>query len=204
VTGRLTGKRVLVTSAHRYMGPSIVELFRTEGATVVADERAYEAPGTAEDAVAAAEIADRDWAALFDALVHPLMRLVRAALPPMIERGSGKVIAVTSAAPLRGIPGASAYCAARGAQNAFIKAVGLEVARHGVQVNAVAQNYVENDTYYPPEMLADADLVARMERQIPARRIAEGWESAELALFLASDRSDFVVAQVIPFAGGWA
>ena len=219
----LAGKRVLVTSATTYMGPAITSLFRDEGATVVADDGRYLGAGEAEAAVAgvadldvlvanlaappsparAHTIADDDWLGLFDALVHPLMRLVRAALPAMLERGSGKVVAVTSAAPIRGVPGASAYTAARGAQNAFIRAVGLEVARNGVQVNAVAQNYVENDTYYPPGMLADEEARRRLLADVPIRRFATGRESAELALWLASDRSDFVVGQVVPFAGGW-
>lgn len=222
--GRLAGRRTLVTSADRYMGPAIVELFRAEGATVVADTRDYREPGACAAAVedagpldvlvanlaepprpaATAEITDEDWQALFDALVHPLMRLVRAALPGMVARGAGKVVGITSAAPLRGIAGVAGYCAARGAQNAFLHAVGLEVARHNVQVNAVAQNYVENDTYYPPELLADADLLARMHRAVPARRLARPTESAELALFLASGASDFLCGTIVPFAGGWA
>ena len=45
------------------------------------------------------------------------------------------------------------YCAARGAQNAFIKAVGLELARDQIQVNAIAQNYINNDTYYPDDLI---------------------------------------------------
>ena len=221
--GLLAGRRVLVTSATAYMGPAVCELFGEEGATVVADDGRYLDPGEAEAAVAAAgavdvlvanlaapptparahAITDEDWSALFDALVHPLMRLVRAALPAMLARGSGKVVAITSAAPIRGVPGASAYTAARGAQNAFVRAVGLEVARNGVQVNAVGQNYVENDTYYPPGMLADEATRSRLLADVPIRRFATGRESAEVALWLASGRSDFVVGQIIPFAGGW-
>lgn len=212
-----------MTSASSYMGPAVTSLFREEGAAVVTDDGRYLAEGEAEAAVASAgeldvlvanlaapptparahAITDGDWLALFDALVHPLMRLVRAALPAMLERGRGKVVAITSAAPIRGVPGASAYSAARGAQNAFVRAVGLEVARNGVQVNAVAQNYVENDTYYPPGMLADEATSRRLLADVPIRRFATGRESAELALWLASDRSDFVVGQVVPFAGGW-
>lgn len=224
MSGRLEGKRVLVTRAHRYMGPDIVKLFREEGAEVIADESDLRAPEAAADVVARArridvlianlaeeeermtffhELREEDWFGFFDQLVHPLMRLARAAVPQMIERKAGKIVAVTSAAPLRGIPGASAYCAARGAQNAFVRALGLEVARHNVQVNAIAQNYVENEKYYPPEMLADEELMARMMKVIPAKRLAKGWETAELALFLASEKSNFIVGQVIPFAGGW-
>jgi 2-keto-3-deoxy-L-fuconate dehydrogenase len=73
-----------------------------------------------------------------------------------------------------------------------------------VQINAIAQNYVENNTYFTEEMLADENLLARMKNAVPSGRLAKGSESAELALFLASDKSDFLVGQVIPFAGGWA
>ena len=86
-----------------------------------------------------------DWNKLINSLVHPLMYLVRAVTPQMIERKSGKIIAITSAAPLKGIPNNAAYCAARGAQNGFIKAAGLELARSNVQVNAIAQNYINNN-----------------------------------------------------------
>lgn len=222
--GRLAGKRVLVTQAEDYMGPAIAELFREEGATVIADTsdlvpadapaRVVAAAGQVDVLVAnlamrpkrgpVQAIDDKDWLALFDAMVHPLMRLVRAALPQMIERRDGKIVAVTSAAPLRGIPSVAGYVAARGAQNAFIKTVGLEVARHNIQVNAIAQNYVENNFYYPPELTNDPEMLARMEAAIPLGRLAKPRESAELALYLASDASDFMVGQVIPFAGGWA
>ena len=81
---------------------------------------------------------------MFDTLVHPTMRFVRAVLPQMIERRTGKIIVVTSAAPLRTMQGGDAYAAARAAQNAYVRNVGAEVARHNVQVNAIAQAFVES------------------------------------------------------------
>lgn len=224
MAGRFEGTRVLITDANRYMGPPIGERFVNEGADVITCTADLSRAGQAEDAIAEAgvidvlianlaepeqhfalaqDIEDDHWKGYFDYLVHPLMRLVRAALPQMIERKRGKIVAVTSAAPLRGIPKASAYCAARGAQNAFIRAVGLEVARNNVQVNAIAQNYVENSTYFPDEMLADEAMMKRILGVIPAKRLGKGWETAELALFLASENSDFMVGQIFPFAGGW-
>lgn len=221
---RLQGKKVLVTNADLYMGEAVTHLFSNEGAEVVANtddlrkraacDAAIESAGDLDVLVVnlaevdermdfAHEIRDEDWAGFFDRLVHPLMWLVRAALPGMIERGHGKVVVITSAAPLRGIPKCSAYCAARGAQNAFVRAVGLEVARNNIQVNAIAQNYVENPSYYPDEMLADEAMMKRMLKVVPTKRLAKGHESAELALFLASENSDFIVGQVVPFAGGW-
>jgi 2-keto-3-deoxy-L-fuconate dehydrogenase len=223
MTDRLQNQRALVTQAAEYMGPAIVELFRNEGAEVIADTTDLRAAGACEHAIKRAgdisilianlahlplpapvgEVRDADWHGLFDALVHPLMRLVRAAAPRMLASRRGKIVAITSAAPLRGIANTSAYCAARGAQNAFVRAVGLELAPHNVQFNAVAQNYVKNDTYYPKDLIASERFQRHLERNVPVRRVAEGWESAELTLFLASDKSDFLSGQVIPFAGGW-
>jgi 2-keto-3-deoxy-L-fuconate dehydrogenase len=223
MNARLADRRVLVTQADRYMGPAIASLFRAEGADVMEDDDPLTDIGAADDLIASvasidvlvanlshppraasvSKIADDEWQALFDHLVHPLMRLVRAVAPAMIAQGSGKIVAITSAAPLRGIPDASAYCAARGAQNAFVRAAGLELAPHNVQFNAVGQNYVRNPTYYPDGLLESARFAKHLARNVPSQRVAEGWESAELALFLASDKSDFIVGQVIPFAGGW-
>ena len=167
--GRLAGKRALVTFADVYMGPVIAERFDAERAEVVtdtsplADTAAVNAlvaeagqidilvANTAEapHSTAVEAIDDDEWAALFDKLTHPLMRIVRAIAPQMKARQRGKVIAVTSAAPRRGIPKVAAYCVARGAQNAFIRAVGLELARYNVQVNAITRNYVANDVLLP-------------------------------------------------------
>ena len=73
------------------------------------------------------------------------MRIVRAITPQMIARRRGKIVAVTSAAPLRGIPKATGYCAARGAQNAFVRAAGLELARNNIQFNANHSHTVWRD-----------------------------------------------------------
>ncbi|MBA2714882.1 MAG: SDR family NAD(P)-dependent oxidoreductase, partial [Rubrobacteraceae bacterium] len=65
---------------------------------------------------------------------------------------------VTSATPLRAIPGLSVYSAARGAQNAFVQVVGNEVAAHNVQFNAIGPAHIANNMYYTSEMLEDADV----------------------------------------------
>lgn len=224
MSNRLNCKSVLVTQAGDYMGPAIAELFQSEGASVSTETgfvpydsgiEAFAEPYRDIDILIAnlafdptnspvSEITDEGWQKLFDVMVHPLMALTRYFAPKMAERGHGKIVAITSAAPLRGIVGSSAYCAARGAQNAFIKAAGMEFAKHNVQINAVAQNYVSNPAYYPDELVATERFQKHLQRNVPIGRIARSEESAELALFLASDKSDFIVGQVVPFSGGWA
>ena len=221
---RLANKRVMVTQSDDYMGPAITSLFSTEGAQVTTRQKPVptgkafstwvrEMPlydvvvaNLAHDPCSSAvdNIDNEDWQALFEKLVHPRMYIVRHFAPKMAEHASGKIIAITSAAPPRGIPGSTAYCAARGAQNAFIRATGLEFAARGVNINAVAQNYVSNPAYFPDDLVASDRFQKHLARNVPIGRVAKDTESAELALFLASNASDFIVGQVVPFSGGWA
>ena len=110
----------------------------------------------------------------------------------------------TSAVALTGLPNYAAYSAARAGTNGLTRAVGREVARHGIQVNAIAQNFVENPTYFGADVLQNPEKLARVIRNVPAGRLARSEESARLAVYLASDEADFFCGQVIPFAGGWA
>jgi len=221
-TNRFAGRTVLVTGADIYMGPAISERFDMEGARVIRDTGDYADAEAPARIVAAAgtvdvlvinllpvkmrrcpvqEVSEEAWQDMFAALVHPTMRFIKAVLPQMIERREGKIIVVTSAAPLRAIASAAAYTAARGAQNALVLAAGAEVARHNVQINAVGQNFVYGG--YPADAMDKPEIRERVLREVPSQRIAEGWEQAELVLFLASQNSNFICGQVIPFAGGW-
>lgn len=138
-------------------------------------------------------------------MVHPLMRVIRAVSPAWIERKRGKIVAITSATPMRGagVPGNSAYASARGAQNAFVRAVGLELARHNIQLNAIGQNFVKNDPYYLDEVIESEAFQRDVIPNIPTRKVADAEETTELTLYLASDKCTHMVGQVIPWAGGW-
>ncbi len=219
---RLANKRVVVTDARDFMGPAVTELFTEEGAEVIADSRDLRPKDAAAHLIAEAgrvdilianlsipnpralahETTDEQWAEVFDRLVHPLHRLCRAVLPQMIARRSGKIVVVGSAAALRGTPRRSCYGAARGAQHAYVRSLGIEVAPHNVQVNATGQNFVENPTYFPPEVIGSPQLQARLQ-EVPAGRLATGREAAAFILFLAGSESDFFCGQIFPYAGGW-
>jgi len=224
-TDRLAGQRILVTSATDFMGPPIVDLFRGEGADVIADvdpltdpeapARLIEGSGPLDAIIInldlaaynarTSEIDDARWLEGFDAMVHPLMRVVRAAAPAMIDAGKGSMVVLGSSSPLRRMkPHATSYVTARAAQNAFVRSAGHELAQHGVRLNAIAQNFVANDTYYPPELMENEKFLSRLQQEVPARRLGQGAETAELALFLASDASSFIFGQIISQDGGWS
>lgn len=219
----LVGKRALITQSTEFMGPALCEVFAEQGATVVASPDALSEPEAADRIVREAgsfdilvahlahtapstpapEVGDDEWRQVFAALVDPLPRLVRAAAPAMLGRRSGKILVIGSAAGLRGIKRASTYSAARGAQLAYVQAVGVELAPHNVQVNAIAQNFVDNPTYFPPEVQANPRFHERLAREVPLGRLVTAREDAQFAAYLCSGASDCFVGQVFPVCGGW-
>ena len=122
----------------------------------------------------------------------------------MKRRRRGKILFITSATPLRGLPNYSIYVTARGAANALAVSLAQELGRDNIQVNAIAPNYVESPTYFPPELVGDPEALAKMIRNIPLKRLGKPEEVAALVAFYASDKSDFITGHVMPFAGGWA
>jgi 2-keto-3-deoxy-L-fuconate dehydrogenase len=219
----LIGKRALITHADAFMGPVLCEVFTKHGATVIpstdplmsADapfaivaeaghvdilvaNLAIPAPTTA-----ATEVSEEEWNDTFAALVNPLSRLFRAVLPAMIERRSGKILVMGSASALRGMKRTSTYSAARGAQLAYVQAVGVEVAPHNVQVNAIAQNFVDNPTYFPSEVQVNPRFQERLKREVPLGRLVGAEEDAEFAAYLCSEPASCFVGQVFPVCGGW-
>ncbi|MGD9365024.1 MAG: SDR family oxidoreductase [Desulfobacteraceae bacterium] len=85
----------------------------------------------------------------------------------------------------------------------YVQAVGVEVAKPNIQVNAIAQNFVDNPTYFPPEVQADERFKKRLKREVPLGRLVGVREDAEFAAYLCSDLADCFVGQVFPIAGGW-
>ncbi|MBL4572684.1 MAG: SDR family oxidoreductase, partial [Gammaproteobacteria bacterium] len=85
-----------------------------------------------------------------------------------------------------------------------IKAVGLELARSNVQVNAIAQNYINNNTYYPDDILDNEKFLEHVKRNVPTNKIGAANETAQLAAYLAREDCSHMVGQIIPLAGGWA
>jgi len=131
-------------------------------------------------------------------------RLVAAVLPQMLERRQGCILLMGSAAALKGQKRTGSYSAARGAQLAYVKSVGLEIASQGIRFNAIAQNFVENPTYYGAEVQANPKFQDRLRREVPLGRLVSGEEDAAFAAYLCSDQAACFVGQVFPVSGGWA
>lgn len=219
----LAGKRVLLTQADIFMGPILTEVLGELGATVIGDTRPLLDPDLPAQLVTEAghvdiliahlavpspnnsydRVSEDEWRNLFGHMVDPLPRLARAVLPQMIARRSGKLLVMGSASALRGMKRASSYSSARGAQLAWTQALGVEVAPHNIQVNAIAQNLVENPTYFPPEVQALPAFKERIKWEVPLGRLVSAREDASFAAYLCSEAANCFVGQVFPVCGGW-
>ncbi len=139
-----------------------------------------------------------------DALVVNPFERTGAVVEGMKVRKRGRIIFVTSAAPLRGLPNYSMYAAARGATNALARSLALELAPHNILVNAIAPNFIKSPTYFPDHLMNDPDVAPRILKNVPLGRLGTQEEAGALVAFLAGPQAGFMTGQVLPLAGGWA
>jgi NAD(P)-dependent dehydrogenase (short-subunit alcohol dehydrogenase family) len=223
LAGDLKNKRVLITQAADMMGPAIAEVFRNLGAEVITDTSTLEDPtypstlvkrtgrvdiliiGAGVEALGEETrlISDDHWKRAFEYTVDPVLRLVQAVLPQMTLRKSGKIILIGSAAGLKGIKNHTVYCAVRGAQLSYIQALGVELAEKNIQVNAIAQNFVDTAMYFPDSVRNSEEIQYALKHQVPLGRMISPNESAQFVAYLASSYANCFVGQIFPLAGGW-
>jgi NAD(P)-dependent dehydrogenase (short-subunit alcohol dehydrogenase family) len=147
-----------------------------------------------------AEATPEDWRAIVDVNLTGVFNGCRAAAPHLIARRRGKVINLASVLGAVGLPGYALYAATKGGVIALTRTLGVEWARHNVQVNAIAPGWFVtemNETAF-----ADPRINERLTRDIPMRRTGRLEEIGPLAVFLASAASDFMTGQTIFLDGG--
>ncbi len=217
--------RVLITDADDFLGPSTVERFTNSGAAVTAVTEPLQSRDDAfslaehygpfdivvanlEAPISVAPITEHTDAictSMFDRLVHPLFWLFAACLPSMVSAGRGAVVVPTSATALRtSSHPIAAYEAARTAQTTLVRSVGWEMAPNGVRVNGVAPNFIENPSYFPPEVVADETFRRDLQRAVLAGRLGRGDEAAATIEWLASPHASYIFGAIIPVDGGWS
>jgi 2-deoxy-D-gluconate 3-dehydrogenase len=143
-----------------------------------------------------------EWKALLDVNLGGVFNGCRAAAPHLIAQGAGKVINVSSMLASVGLPGYTIYSSTKGAIIAFTRTLGVEWARHNIQVNAIAPGWFETDMSAPAFDTGNDKLADRLLRDIPARRRGRPDEIGPLAVYLASAASDFMTGQTIYLDGG--
>jgi 2-hydroxycyclohexanecarboxyl-CoA dehydrogenase len=126
------------------------------------------------------------------------MRLVKALLPKMMERGCGKIVNVASDAGRVGSLGETVYSGAKGGLIAFTKSLAREMARYNINVNCVCPGPTETPLLFAvPEKILDA-----FRKAIPFRRFAKPSEIADAVVFFAGDGASYITGQVLSVSGG--
>jgi 3-oxoacyl-[acyl-carrier protein] reductase len=150
------------------------------------------------------------WQAAVDVLLTSAVELIRALLPGMKERRFGRILNVTSITVKQPVENLILSNALRAAVTGMARTLASEVASHGVTVNNLLPGYTRTERLSElaessarRDGAAPADFYARLEREIPARRLGEPRELAALAAFLASERASYVTGQSIAVDGGW-
>ncbi|MET0148317.1 MAG: SDR family oxidoreductase [Acidimicrobiales bacterium] len=131
-------------------------------------------------------------------------RFLRAVVPAMVERGEGQVLVITSASGARPTPGAPLYSSARAGANMLVRNVAGEVARTGVQVNAVGTNFMDFPEFLRANRITDDESRAKVEAMVPMRRLGTMDEFAAFCAPYVDGTSRFTTGQFTAYAGGWA
>ncbi len=144
-----------------------------------------------------ADLSDSAWHTAFEQLWMSSVGAIRAALPGMRARRSGRVIVITSIAACEPVPNLMLSNSLRAGLHGLINALSKEVAGDQVSVNALMPGYTLTERL--EELALDE---ASLAAQIPARRLGRSQDFAALAAFLASDQAGYVTGQAIACDGG--
>jgi NAD(P)-dependent dehydrogenase (short-subunit alcohol dehydrogenase family) len=143
------------------------------------------------------------WDAVLDVNLRGTFLCARAALPQMLEAGSGAIVCVSSPFALAASPGTGAYAASKGGVSALVRALAVEYAPRGIRVNAILPGPTETTLMWAA---VDDDQVpaarARVEDEVPLRRLADPGEPAQAALWLLSNAASYVTGSQLACDGG--
>ena len=155
----------------------------------------------------ALDCTDEQWALSLGLNVTSMFRLVRAVLPQMLARRRGCIINMSSvASSIKGVPNRCAYGATKAAVIGLTKSIAADFVTNGIRCNAICPGTVETPSLHQRlEATGDYDASRRafIDRQ-PMGRLGRPAEIAALALYLASDESEFTTGQCHIIDGGWS
>ncbi len=146
------------------------------------------------------ETSEAEWNSVLDTDLTGLMRVGQEAARRMAARGQGgAILNVASILGLRPAPQVAAYSAAKAAAISLTQSMALELARHGIRVNALAPGYIETDLN---AAFLRSPAGAALAKRVPMRRFGQPEDLDGAVLLLVSDAGRFITGATLPVDGG--
>jgi 3-oxoacyl-[acyl-carrier protein] reductase len=145
-----------------------------------------------------ARMKEEDFDKVIETNLKGTFNCIRHATPIMMKQRSGKIINMTSIVGVAGNAGQMNYAASKAGVIGMTKSAAKELASRGITVNAIAPGFIQTDM---TDALSDK-VKEELLSGIPLKRLGQVEEIAELAAFLASDKSSYITGQVININGG--
>lgn len=139
-----------------------------------------------------------DWHQVLDVNLSGAFQMTKAVLEHMIERGSGRIVNISSVIGETGNVGQANYAASKAGLFGFTKSLALEMAQRGITVNCVAPGFIETEMV---AAIPEAAL-AKVVEKIPQRRLGRPEEVARVVRFLLEDESNYITGAVYSINGG--
>jgi NAD(P)-dependent dehydrogenase (short-subunit alcohol dehydrogenase family) len=152
------------------------------------------------------ETSEDEWDSVMNANAKSFFLMSKRALPTMLQRRAGAIVATGSISGVVGLPAQAAYCASKGALLQLVRQMAVDYAGHGIRVNAVGPGSI--NTPFLTRYLDGLEDPAQGERDIraahPLGRWAEPEEIADAIVYLAGAGSSFVTGQMLMVDGGYS
>jgi NAD(P)-dependent dehydrogenase (short-subunit alcohol dehydrogenase family) len=148
------------------------------------------------------ELPPEQWRTVVDVNLTGSFLCSQAVFPIMQAADHGKIIMVGSVQAHAGAPSRAAYVASKTGLHGLTRALGVEWARHGINVNMLSPGYFATDIVLHQIAIGQLDLAA-IEKRTPLGRIGKMDDLTGPAIFLASPESDFMCGQALIIDGGW-
>jgi 3-oxoacyl-[acyl-carrier protein] reductase len=145
-----------------------------------------------------------DLDALYEGCLVAPYEFLKAVLPVMKEQQSGQVLIITSASGARPTPGAPLYSSLRAAASMLARNAAGEMAKSGVQVNAVGTNFMDFPEFLRASGATDPEVRKKVESQVPLQRLGTLDEFASFCMPYLDGTSTFATGQFVSFSGGWS
>ena len=140
-----------------------------------------------------------DFENVFNTNIRGYFLMTKHAIPHFLARGGGKIINISSVWGQTGGALETVYSASKGAIIAFTKAVAKEYALSNITVNTISPGVIDTDMI----RIYSDDEIEMLRQMIPVEKIAHPVEIANMALFLASDKANYITGQVLAVNGGF-